>query len=82
MTRHCLFTAGLLACFALGPVSAADPKLIVLRPDLPAGEEWYTPPSDNVHVKSPTEKWVRKVTRPVMEVYPAARPNGTCSGSA
>jgi acetyl esterase/lipase len=28
-------------------------------------------------VKSPTEKWVRKVKRPVMEVYPATRPNGT-----
>jgi acetyl esterase/lipase len=56
--------------------SAAGPQEIVLRPDLPAGEEWYTPPADNQHVKSPTEKWVRKVQRPVMEVYPAASPNG------
>lgn len=50
---------------------------IVLRPDLPAGEELYTPESSNPHVKSPEEKWVRKVKRPVMEVYPAAKPNGT-----
>lgn len=54
----------------------AGPQEIVLRPDLPAGEEWYTPPSDNPHVKSPTEKWVRKVMRPVLEVYPAPKPNG------
>ena len=66
------------ACFVmLGVLNAADPEIIVLRPDLPAGEEWYTPPADNVHRKSATEKWVRKVTRPVMEVYPAANPNGT-----
>lgn len=57
--------------------SAADPQVIVLRPDLPEGEEWYTPPADNPHVKSPAEKWVRKVRRPVMEVYPAKKPNGT-----
>jgi len=56
---------------------AAQLQEIVLRPDLPAGEEWYTPESTNPHVKSPTEKWVRKVMRPVMEVYPAAQPNGT-----
>jgi len=56
---------------------AAPPKEIVLRPDLPTGEEWYTPESSNPHVKSPTEKWVRKVKRPVMEVYPAVHPNGT-----
>ena len=31
---------------------------VVLRPDLPAGEEWYTPETTNVHVKSPREKWV------------------------
>lgn len=49
---------------------------IVLRPDLPAGEEWYTPPAENRHVKSPSEKWVRKVRRPVLEVYEAASPNG------
>lgn len=60
-----------------GGLLAAGPQEVVLRPDLPAGEEWYTPPSDNVHVKSPTEKWVRKVMRPAMEVYPAVRPNGT-----
>jgi acetyl esterase/lipase len=56
---------------------AAGPREIVLRPDLPAGEEWYTPPADNQHVKSPTEKWVRNVKRPVLEVYPAPKPNGT-----
>jgi acetyl esterase/lipase len=56
---------------------ATQPHEIVLRPDLPAGEEWYTPEATNEHVKSPTEKWVRKVKRPVMEVYPAPRPNGT-----
>lgn len=55
---------------------AAEAQTIVLRPDLPEGEEWYTPPPDNVHVKSPGEKWVRKVKRPVMEVYPALKPNG------
>ena len=57
-------------------LQAAAPRQIVLRPDLPAGEEWYTPPADNQHVKSPAEKWVRKVTQPVMEVYPVAKPNG------
>lgn len=56
---------------------AQPPQEIVLRPDLPAGEELYTPEASNPHVKSPTEKWVRKVKRPVMEVYPAAKPNGT-----
>jgi acetyl esterase/lipase len=60
-----------------GVMMAAEPQTLVLRPDLPAGEEWYTPESSNPHVKSPTEKWLRKVTRPVMEVYPASRPNGT-----
>jgi len=59
------------------PPQAAQIQEIVLRPDLPAGEEWYTPESTNAHVKSPDEKWVRKVKRPVMEVYPAAHPNGT-----
>ena len=73
--RCCSITAGLL--LTLGSLMAADPQTIVLRPDLPAGEEWYTPPADSVHVKSATEKWVRKVTRPVMEVYPAPKPNGT-----
>jgi acetyl esterase/lipase len=77
MIRSCSLIAGLFVSLAYATVSAADPQTIVLRPDLPAGEEWYTPPSDNPHVKSPTEKWVRKVTRPVLEVYPAAKPNGT-----
>ena len=76
MKYYTLWIAGLI--FVMRPsVEAADRREIVLRPDLPAGEEWYTPPADNAHVKSPTEKWVRKVTRPVMEVYPAANPNGT-----
>lgn len=66
-----------LLAFLVLPVSGADPETIVLRPDLPAGEEWFTPPADNVHRKSADEKWVRKVMRPTMEVYPAARPNGT-----
>jgi acetyl esterase/lipase len=69
------FLAGLL--LTAGMIRGAEPQQIVLRPDLPAGEEWYTPPADNQHVKSPTEKWVRKVTQPVMEVHPAAKPNGT-----
>jgi len=59
------------------PQAPSGTQEIVLRPDLPAGEEWYTPESTNQHVKSPTEKWVRKVKRPVMEVYPAPQPNGT-----
>ncbi|MFB3827064.1 MAG: alpha/beta hydrolase [Bryobacteraceae bacterium] len=65
-------------CLFLGACAmrGAGPQEIVLRPDLPAGEEWYTPPANNQHVKSPAEKWVRKVQRPVMEVYPAAKPNG------
>lgn len=67
--------AAVLTCASL--VRAQAPQEIVLRPDLPAGEELYTPDAPNPHVKSPTEKWVRKVKRPVMEVYPAARPNGT-----
>lgn len=58
-------------------LTAAPPREIVLRPDLPEGEEWYTPPADNPHVKSPAEKWVRAVKRPVLEAYPAANPNGT-----
>jgi acetyl esterase/lipase len=58
-------------------LGAAQSQEIVLRPDLPAGEEWYTPESTNQHVKSPAEKWARKVKRPVMEVYPAPQPNGT-----
>jgi acetyl esterase/lipase len=56
--------------------AASGQQEIRLRPDLPAGEEWYTPPADNQHRKSADEKWVRKVTSPVMEVYPAAQPNG------
>ena len=58
-------------------MTAFGQQEIRLRPDLPAGEEWYTPPADNPHRKSADEKWVRNVTSPVMEVYPAARPNGT-----
>jgi acetyl esterase/lipase len=50
---------------------------IPLRPDLPAGEELYTPEASNPHVKSPSEKWYRKVKSPVLEAYPAAQPNGT-----
>jgi acetyl esterase/lipase len=64
------------AVLSSGVLGAAGPREIVLRPDLPAGEEWFTPPDDNPHRKSAAEKWVRKVKRPVMEVYPAARPNG------
>src|SRR6188474_2246404 len=69
----------LVAALALGigVMNAAGPVEIVLRPDLPAGEEWYTPPADNPHRKSADEKWVRKVQRPTLEVYPAAKPNGT-----
>lgn len=66
----------LSALCALPYLLAAESE-IVLRPDLPAGEEWYTPPANNPHVKSPDEKWVRKVRRPVLEVYPAPKPNGT-----
>ena len=62
---------------AANSLNASAPPEVVLRPDLPEGEEWYTPPADNQHVKSPTEKWVRKVKRPVMEVYLAPTPNGT-----
>lgn len=50
---------------------------IVLRPDLPAGEEWYKPEASNQHVQRADERWVRKVQRPVLEVYPASAPNGT-----
>lgn len=57
------------------PLFAAEE--IVLRSDLPAGEELYTPEATNAHVKSPSEKWYRNVRRPVMEVYPAPKPNGT-----
>lgn len=66
---------GLVLSVALA--NAAAGQEIVLRPDLPAGEEWYTPPADNVHVKSPAEKWVRNVQRPILEIYPVLRPNGT-----
>jgi acetyl esterase/lipase len=64
-------------CLTFSPLYAQPLEEIVLRPDLPTGEELYTPEATNPHVKSPTEKWVRKVKRPVLEVYPAARPNGT-----
>ena len=66
-----------LLLLAAAAVRAAPPQEVVLRPDLPAGEEWYTPESTNQHVNSPAEKWVRKVQRPTMEVYPAADPNGS-----
>lgn len=75
MRPKVICTVGLL--LSVFPIEAAEPREIVLRPDLPAGEEWYTPPADNAHVKSPTEKWVRKVQRPTMEVYPAANGTGT-----
>ena len=72
------FSIGLTAWLLnVALLQAAQPQEIVLRPDLPAGEEWYTPESTNQHAKSPTEKWVRKVKRPVMEVFPAPQPNGT-----
>jgi acetyl esterase/lipase len=71
----------MLRCFLIAwaavTLAAQTAPEIRLRPDLPAGEEWYTPPSTNEHVKSPSEKWVRKVKSPVMEVYPAKNPNGT-----
>jgi acetyl esterase/lipase len=72
-------TATLLATLACVPcvVMGQTRQEIVLRPDLPAGEELYTPEASNPHVKSPTEQWVRKVKRPVLEVHPAAQPNGT-----
>ena len=74
MQRTSVWMAGLWLSVCV--LEGAGPQEIVLRPDLPPGEEWYTPPSDNPHVTSPAERWVRKVMRPVMEVYPAARPNG------
>ena len=68
-------------CLALSLAVLALPALaveeVVLRSDLPAGEELYTPEAGNPHVKSPKEQWVRKVKRPVMEVYLASKPNGT-----
>lgn len=67
----------LVSLFLSAGAWAADPQTIVLRPDLPEGEEWFTPPDDNPHRKSASEKWVRKVMRPVIEVYPATKPNGT-----
>ena len=71
--------SSLTGCLLVSMITAAayEAPTIVLRPDLPAGEEWYTPPADNPHIKSPSEQWVRKVTRPVLEVYPATKPNGT-----
>jgi acetyl esterase/lipase len=75
MIRFSLCLSACLLSVAL--LQAAPPQEIILRPDLPAGEEWYTPESTNPHVQSPTEKWVRKVKRPVLEVLPAPQPNGT-----
>ncbi|MEZ5354256.1 MAG: alpha/beta hydrolase [Bryobacteraceae bacterium] len=69
--------AFLLLIPMLAPMLAPAAQEIVLRPDLPAGEEWYKPEAGNQHVKSDSERWVRKVQRPVLEVYPAASPNGT-----
>jgi acetyl esterase/lipase len=66
----------IVAILFLVPKSYAQQE-IQLRPDLPPGEEWYTPPADNPHRKSADEKWVRNVKSPVIEVYPAAEPNGT-----
>ena len=44
MTRYnCVLMTGLL--LAVCQIQAA-PQEIVLRPDLPAGEEWYTPPGN------------------------------------
>jgi acetyl esterase/lipase len=68
---------GTVLLIVMMSMAAAAQQEIVLRPDLPAGEEWYTPEENNVHVKSAAEKWVRAVRRPVLEVYPVKRPNGT-----
>jgi acetyl esterase/lipase len=72
-------TAPSVAVLAFAPclLFAQTRQEIALRPDLPAGEELYTPEADNPHVKSRTEQWVRRVNSPVLEVYPAAQPNGT-----
>lgn len=67
-------TLPLLCLLALPLIAQQE---IVLRPDLPPGEELYSPEPGNVHVKSATEKWVRNVRRPVLECYPVLRPNGT-----
>lgn len=52
-------------------------ETIELRPDLPSGEEWFTPESTNKRVRSPDEKWVHKIKSPTIEVYRAPNPNGT-----
>jgi acetyl esterase/lipase len=72
-------TGRTLAVLAFAPslLLAQSGQEIALRPDLPAGEELYTPETSNPHVKGSTEKWVRKVKSPVLEVYPAPQPNGT-----
>jgi len=70
--QRALFVSMML--LASGAYSQQEVKL---RPDLPAGEEWYTPSADNPHRNSADEKWVRNVRSPVIEVYPAAQPNGT-----
>jgi len=72
-----LMPAAFLLPILLASWLFAAPPEIVLRPDLPPGEEWYTPPANNPHVKSPEEKWVRKVQRPVLEVWQPPNPNGT-----
>ena len=66
----------IVAMMLLAP-GAYGQQEIRLRLDLPVGEEWYTPAADNPHRKSADEEWVRNVRSPVMEVYPAAQPNGT-----
>lgn len=67
----------LLIFLAVAALQAQKPAEINLRPDLPAGEEWYAPEANNVHAKHPDEKWVRKVKSPTLEVYPVKNPNGT-----
>jgi acetyl esterase/lipase len=61
----------------LWTLTALHAEEIRLRPDLPAGEELYDPGEKNPHKKSPAERWVRKVTSPVLEVYPVSHGNGT-----
>lgn len=58
------------------PTIAATQE-IILRHDLAAGEEWFSPDKENVHLKSPNEKWVRQIRRPVLEIYEPPKPNGS-----
>jgi len=66
MLRCLLFASALLGA-----------EEIRLRPDLPFNEELYDPGDNNPHKKHPHEKWVRKVTSPVLEIYPVNNGNGT-----